>query len=121
MTSSFRPRIRVVCQIASLIPTMACLVLQAPVALAITQAPSLPASPMAQGVKLAQWANDGSAILPQLPSTGSGSDWPGPGMRQQGLPSLQDYNRIVNHWIRRTGPMGVDRCTLSGLFRTHCD
>lgn len=65
--------------------------------------------------------NGGPDLLPDLPDTESGNNWPGPGMHPQGLPSMQDYNRTVNYWCRRTGPMGVDRCALSDLHRTNCD
>lgn len=103
------------------LPVLTSLILQASGAFAITLPASQPDRLEVQPIELAQGVNGGPSLLPDLPSTGLGDDWPGPGMRQQGLPSVQDYNRTVNYWIRRTGPMGVDRCALSDLFHTNCD
>lgn len=107
------------------LPGLAWLILQASAASAIVLPASDPGQQGVQPIELAQGVNGGPSLLPDLrpnlPDTGSGNDWPGPGMRQQGLPSVQDYNRTVNYWIRRTGPMGVDRCALSDLHRTNCD
>lgn len=121
MTVSIRARSCRGLPAVAMAPALAWLLLQAPSAHAISHAVSESAAPAAQAIELGEGLNAGPSLLPDLPSSGSGNDWPGPGMPQHGLPSVQDLNRNVNYWIRRTGPMGIDRCALSDLFRTSCD
>jgi hypothetical protein len=125
MTSALRSRCQRLCCAAALAPGLAWLILQTPAALAIGPAAASRLAPMRPAVQLAQWGYGGAPRAPQRPgggfgSGGSGSGWPGPGMPQQGLPTMQEYNRTVDYWIRRTGPMGIDRCALSDLFNKPC-
>jgi len=74
---------------------------------------------------VAQWGYQAPPRAPRPPQSfprSGGSDWPAPGWPSRGLPTMNDYNRAVNYWIRRSsGPMGIDPCALSDLHETSCD
>lgn len=78
-------------------------------------------SPGPAEILLAQWTHQSPPRAPRPPQSypsSGGSNGPAPGWPTR----MQDYNRAVDYWIRRSsGPMGIDPCALSELHGTRCD